>query len=198
MAELPDLVVVFGARSILSLTGIVMLVAGVWRVDRTWDEEGKKAYERAATSGGVSATEGSNLLRSVTIPQEDLDAAFPFPWKFLLGWFLYAVSYLFSVRGGASVDVTLWGILALVFSLALGVVASVPMGEAVKNRDNRRKSQLGMMFVLGWLLLTISTIGNNPDSPFLFCPLGGTLQPITVSCVLALFSLTLLLSQPFS
>jgi hypothetical protein len=42
----PDIVVPFGPRGILSLVGIVVLVAGVWYVDRVWDEKGSAAYER--------------------------------------------------------------------------------------------------------------------------------------------------------
>jgi hypothetical protein len=101
----PDLVVIFGARSILSLIGIDLLVAGVWYVDRTWDEEGSKAYAQAKSSGSTSK-EDTSLLNAVTIPQEALDAAFPFPWAFLLGWLLYGVAYFFSVDGGNGVEVT--------------------------------------------------------------------------------------------
>jgi hypothetical protein len=170
----PDLVVIFGARSILSLVGIALLVAGVWHVDRTWDEEGSKAYVQAASgTGSTTSKEGTSLLNAVTISQEALDAAFPFPWAFLLGWFLYGAAYLFSVNGGNGIAFTSWAVMGFLASLALGVIASVPMGEAVKNRDSEKKTKLGMMFVFTWLILTVATIAGNSGPCLLYCPLGG-------------------------
>ncbi len=48
----PDLIIEFGPRSLLSLVGILTLMSGVWYVDRTWDEKGAAAYERAKAKGG--------------------------------------------------------------------------------------------------------------------------------------------------
>jgi hypothetical protein len=171
----PDLVVIFGARSILSLIGIVLLVAGVWHVDRTWDEEGSKAYARAKSGSSTSKED-------VTIPQEALDAAFPFPWAFLLGWLLYGGAYFFSVDGGTGIEVTSWAAIGFLACLGLGVIASVPMGEAVKTRDNGKKTKLGMMFVASWLLLTVATIAGNGGPSFLYCPFGG--KPLLLSLLL--------------
>jgi len=42
-----DIFIEFGPRSILSIVGIITLIAGVWYVDRTWDEKGSQAYNRA-------------------------------------------------------------------------------------------------------------------------------------------------------
>jgi hypothetical protein len=170
----PDLVVIFGARSILSLIGIVLLVAGVWYVDRTWDEEGSKAYAYAqAVSSRSASKEDTSLLNGVTIPQEALDAAFPFPWAFLLGWLLYGIAYFFSVDGGSGIEVTSWAVIGFLASLVLAVIASVPMGEAVKTRDSVKKTKLGMMFVVTWLLLTGVTIAGNRGPSSLYCPFGG-------------------------
>jgi hypothetical protein len=194
----PDLVVIFGARSILSLIGIILLVAGVWHVDRTWDEEGSKAYEQAASNGstnksyaqavsnGSTSKEDTSLLNAVTIPQEALDAAFPFPWAFLFGWLLHGVAYFYSVDGGIGINVTSWAAIGFLSSLALAVIASVPMGEAVKSRDSGKKTKLGMMFVACWLLLTVATIAGNRGPCFLYCPIGGKplwLLIVQLSCV---------------
>ena len=55
-----------------------------------------------------------------------------------------------------------WNTIAAGFCLALGVIASVPMGEAVRNRQAKKKAILGMMFVLSWVALSVSTgLGNN-------------------------------------
>ena len=97
------------------------------------------------------------------IPQADLDAAFPLPWAFLLGWSLFGLSYfcpliptangsaLFS-RDSAS---SIWNIIAAIVCLAIGWIASVPMGDSVKTRNASKKTKLGMMFVASWLVLTI-------------------------------------------
>ena len=92
MAEnlLPDLLLVYGPRAVLSLSGIVTLVLGVWHVDRTWDEKGSKAYNRVAKESGST--------ENIKIPTKDLDDAFPFPWAFLLGWTMFAFSIFVSSR----------------------------------------------------------------------------------------------------
>ena len=164
MVVSPDLILAYGPRAFLSLTGIVTLVTGVWHVDRTWDEKGSKAYERAKkdSSGGT-----------VTIPTKDLDDAFPFPWAFLLGWAMFAISFLFPVDGSTAI-VTSPSILAAVgCSLALGVIASVPMGEAVRNRNGPRKAMLGMLFLLFWILLTVASSLANGKTATMFCPIGA-------------------------
>ena len=44
---IPDLIIQFGLRSLISLVGILTIIIGVWYVDRTWDEKGSAAYARA-------------------------------------------------------------------------------------------------------------------------------------------------------
>ncbi len=86
-----DLIIEFGPRSLLALAGIVTLVSGVWYVDRTWDEKGSAAYRRAKArvKGGSK----------VVVHEEELRAAFPFPIAFVVGWVLFALSYLFPTDG---------------------------------------------------------------------------------------------------
>ncbi len=135
-----DIFIEFGPRSILSLVGIITLISGVWYVDRTWDEKGSKAYERAKAK--------SSDPEKVIIPDEDLDAAFPFPIAFLIGWTLFAISYLFPTNGGNTMEFGTPNIVAVAFSLLLGIVASVPMGDAVRYRKAGKKMKLSMLFLL--------------------------------------------------
>ena len=148
----PDLLVpLASARSLLALAGAVTLVAGVWKADRTWDEKGSQAFERAKVS--LKRESGA----PVEIPSEELDRAFPFPWAFLLGWALYGLANLFSSDGGGpwwTVDINARSVASLAISLALGWIASVPMGEAVRFRDAGKKQKLSLLFVASWLLLT--------------------------------------------
>jgi len=154
----PNLIIEFGPRSILSLIGIITLIIGVWYVDRTWDEKGSAAYQRAKEKG-------NNL-------EKELDAAFPFPILFLLGWAIFAISYLFPTNGGNALDFSPMNIGAIIFSLILATVASVPMGDAVRYRKKSKKMKLSMMFLLSWIGLTITSglATNNGITSFL---LGG-------------------------
>ena len=158
----PDLVVVFGVRGLLALVGAVTIVAGVWHADRTWDEQGSAAYERAQTallqkkkeSGAASTAAAATLTGEAAIPEADLNAAFPFPWAFLLGWVLYSISNVFPTDGSLNVKPDARSIAAALISLALGWIASVPMGEAVRFRDAAKKQKLSLLFLGSWLLLT--------------------------------------------
>lgn len=161
---LPDLLLVYGPRAMLSLSGIVTLVLGVWHVDRTWDEKGSKAYNRVAKE--------SNSNEEIKIPSKDLDAAFPFPWAFLLGWTMFAVSYLFPVDGSFALRTSPSILAAVAFSLLLGIVASVPMGDAVRNRNATKKAILGMLFLLLWIMLTVATAAANGIVAMVCCPIG--------------------------
>jgi len=163
-AILPDLLLVFGPRSLLSLSGIVTLVLGVWHVDRTWDEKGSRAYQRVAKD--------KNTKEDVKIPAKDLDQAFPFPWAFLLGWTMFAASYLFSVDGSLNIVLTPSSVVGGVVSLLLGIVASVPMGDAVRTRNHARKAMLGMAFLVLWIALSVATMKNNGMVAMVCCPIG--------------------------
>ncbi|MFT7625755.1 MAG: hypothetical protein ACI9WU_004946, partial [Myxococcota bacterium] len=108
------------------------------------------------------------------ISKEDLDAAFPFPVAFLLGWALFALSYLFPTGGGAGMHLGVAELIAAAFSLALGVIASVAMGDAVRHRNASKKQKLSMAFGLSWVGLTIASglsAGLGAVS-FAFCGAG--------------------------
>ena len=158
MKQLP-----FGPRSHLALAALKTLVLGVWQVDRTWDEKGSRAYERAAKEAGK---------RKVVIPPKELDAAFPFPWAFLIGWGACALANLYPLDGSSEVAITTEGIVAAVASLALSIIASVPMGNAVRDRNASAKAKLGMSFVITWIILTCATVQSNPQVSPLYCPFG--------------------------
>ena len=164
---IPDIFIEFGPRSLLSIAGIITLVAGVWYVDRTWDEKGSQAYARAK----ANAKDPNN----VTILQKDLDAAFPFPIAFLIGWAIFAISYLFPTDGSSSMEFGIANIAAVIFSITLGIVASVPMGDAVRNRKAGKKMKLSMLFALSWVGLTVSSgyTAENGTLPFVLCGIGA-------------------------
>ena len=166
MQLIPDLLVNFGPRSLLALVGIITLIGGVWFVDRTWDEKGSKAYEKAKSKHSGDG--------EVIIPVEDLDAAFPFPIVFILGWIILAIAFLFPTNGSTAIELSPVNILGAVLCIALAFIASVPMGDAVRNRNASLKQKLSLAFVLSWIGLTIvSGFSANAGTPsFVFCALG--------------------------
>jgi hypothetical protein len=101
-----------------------------------------------------------------------LDAAFPFPIGFLSGWSIYAFSNVLSLDGLRKIAVTTNGLIAAGASLALAVIASVPMGDAVRNRKAKAKQALSMAFVAGWAALTYGTTQANKDVSPAFCITG--------------------------
>jgi len=146
LASIPTLLIENNERTFMALFGIVCIIAGVWYVDRTWDEQGSAAYNRVVMDEGRTD--------DIVIPEADLDAAFPFPWAFIMGWVILGISYLFSPNVDEK-EVSWPGIICLFLCIALGVIASVPMGDAVRNRNPPKKKQLGLMFVTSWILLSI-------------------------------------------
>ena len=81
--------------------------------------------------------------------------AFPIPWGFLVGWWLWGLSYIFPLDGTANVSPTPYGIVATVVCLAVSFVASVPMSDAVMNRLPKKKKILSLAFLIGWIVLGI-------------------------------------------
>jgi len=162
----PDIFIEFGPRSILSLIGIITIIGGVWYIDRTWDEKGSKAYERAQAK-----SKGSG---KATIPQKQKEAAFPMPIAFIVGWIIFAIAYLFPRSGGSSIEVSPPIIAAMIFCIILSFVASIPMGDAVMNRKGDKKKKLGMAFMLSWVGLTVATGLSSVlgTLTYVFCVLG--------------------------
>jgi hypothetical protein len=169
-ALIPDLVVPFEPRALLSLAGIVTLVLGVWYVDRTWDEEGSKAYARAAKE--------SKSKKDIVIPQNELEKAFVFPAAFLAGWLMYAVSNVLAVTG-LDLNISTSTGLAAGASLLLAWIASVPMEVAVRDRKADLKQKLGLSFVSSWILLTVATVQSSATAYAVY------LNPAGMVCIVA-------------
>jgi hypothetical protein len=122
---------------------------------------GSAAYKRAllnktsSTKEKETLTTKTSLTGAVDIPIKDLQDAFPFPTAFLIGWALFGVSYFSPMDGSSDFQVTWYALVAALICLALGWIASVPMGDAVMTRNGPKKAKLGLAFVSSWLLLTI-------------------------------------------
>jgi hypothetical protein len=169
-ALIPDLVIPFEPRALLSLVGIVAIVLGVWYVDRTWDEEGSKAYARALKE--------SKSKTDIVIPQNELEMAFVFPAAFLAGWLMYAVANVLAVTG-LDLNISTSTMLAAGASLLLAWIASVPMEVAVRDRKADLKQKLGLAFVSSWILLTVSTIQSSATAYAVY------LNPAGMVCIIA-------------
>ena len=91
------LYVMIGYRSMIALAGYLIMQIGLWHAENKWDEEGSTAYIKAGGEGVLTAAgvdpnepdpEGLEkvLFGDVTIPEDEMKAAFPVPWGFLVGW----------------------------------------------------------------------------------------------------------------
>ena len=125
----------------------------------------------------------ASSLTSNRIPEDKLKAAFPVPWGFLFGWWLWGISYLFPLNGSVNVNPTAYGIAACVICFFVSFIASVPMSDAVQNRIPKKKMMLSLMFLLGWIALGVlssldATAQTAEAEPYVWvlCMLG----PITI------------------
>lgn len=183
------LYLVIGWRSVIALLGYLIMQVGLWHAEHKWDEEGSAAFLEAAGKDAGSTPEeleGTQMGEGVKIPADKLKSAFPIPWGFLVGWWVWGLSYLFPLDGTSAVAPTAFGIVALLVSFAVSFIASIPMSEAVMNRNPKKKKMLSLMFLIGWILLGIMSAldvtsqlkGNSIDqfSCWVLCILG----PFTV------------------
>merc|ERR550539_957005 len=117
---------------------------------------GSQAYLKAAGKPtGLTPEEYEAMAMDATIPEDELNASFPMPWGFLVGWWVWGISYLFDINGKFEFSATPFGIIACVVSFAVSFIASIPMADAVKNRLPDKKKMLSLGFLIGWILLGI-------------------------------------------
>jgi hypothetical protein len=141
--------------------------------DRSWDEKGSAAYKKHAS---ITASNNTKQQETETkdstsasaplvsppkeplpqVPLEELQAAFPFPWAFLVGWTLLGTSYFCPLDGTSKPWIGSGAAMgAAAVCLALAWIASVPMGDAVMTRNGTRKLRLSMLFVSSWVVLVV-------------------------------------------
>lgn len=201
-ANFQAIYLVIGWRSMLALTGYFIMQVGLWHAEFKWDEAGSAAWCKAAgleVSASPEELEKSTL--EATIPEDELKAAFPVPWGFLVGWWVWGLSYLFPLDGSMEVDPSPFGIVAMIVCFFVSFVASVPMSKAVMYRDPKKKKMLSLMFLIGWILLGIMSaldvINQNGMSETLFND-GLAGQDISVASVWTcclLGPITIIISQ---
>jgi len=162
------LYVMIGWRSMIALAGYLIMQVGLWHAENKWDEEGSAAYIAAAgeevlKAAGIDVNEADPEelekveFGDVTIPEDKMKEAFPVPWGFLVGWWVWGISYIFPISGGGASDIdpTAYGIVACGVCFIISFIASVPMADAVMNRNDKKKKILSLCFLLGWIVLGI-------------------------------------------
>lgn len=195
-ADYDALRIFLGWRSMIALAGYLIMQVGLWQAETKWDEEGSAAYLEAA---GVDAADKAPealeaMTMEATIPDDKLKAAFPVPWGFLIGWWVWGISYLFPMDGSSDVEPTIFGIIACVVCFFVSYVASVPMSDAVMNRIADKKMKLSLAFLIGWITLGIMSaldVSKILDDEKYGKNYGRA--PVWVLCMLGPF--TIILSQ---
>merc|ERR1719361_1840537 len=100
LADYDTLAVFLGWRSLIAISGYLVMQIGLWYTENKWDEEGSQAFIKAAgQDAGATPEELEAMTMDATIPEDELKAAFPTPWGFLVGWWLWGLSYLFPMDG---------------------------------------------------------------------------------------------------
>lgn len=155
-----------GYRSAIALMGYLIMQIGLWTAELRWDEMGSKAYLEAAAKKVDAKVSGSlapeeldaiDFGDKVIIPDDKKKDAFPIPWGFLIGWWVWGLSYLFPLNGTSDINPTPYGMVATVVCFGVSFVASVPMSEAVMNRLPEKKKMLSLAFLLGWITLGVTS-----------------------------------------
>ena len=155
---------VLGFRAAVALLGYLVMQVGLWRAELRWDEMGSAAYLEVAdtkvnekVSGGMTPEEldAIDFGDDVVIPEDKKKEAFPVPWGFLVGWWVWGLSYILPIDGSFNISPTVYGIVATAVCFAISFVASVPMSDAVMNRLPKKKKLLSLAFLLGWITLGV-------------------------------------------
>ena len=130
---------VFGWRSMLALAGYLVMQVGLWKAENKWDEEGSAAYLKAAgkKSDDTPETLEGMLMGDVTIPADELKAAFPVP-----------CGGSSSAGGsGASATCSLW--------TARRTLSDQFRHRGVMNRLGKKKKVLSLLVLAGWITLGV-------------------------------------------
>lgn len=138
----PTMMIPLGPRSMLSLLGIFILMVGVWYVDGRWDERGTRIYKHLYPNPSSETKLDYNAFKPALV----------FPWGFILGWNMIGFSHLLNTTG---LQASIPGMFAFFFCFLLGIVASHPMAEAVRTRNEEKKKLLSLLFILSWMMLAI-------------------------------------------
>lgn len=167
--------------SAVALAGYLIMQVGLWNAEFKWDEEGSSAYLAAAKKDKSLTPEELEVMNmgDVSIPDDEKKAAFPVPWGFLIGWWVWGLSYLFPIDGTLNLAPTNYGNAALAVCLFVSYVASLPMADAVMNRLPSKKKMLSLLFLLGWISLGILSsldvkqqLGQSHGTVWVLCMLG--------------------------
>lgn len=218
----PDLVVILGPRSYLTLAGILTVVASLWYYERKWDEEGPAAYSEALENSGedyhivedgkkvkyVNNPDGSRDAISISteefkeddmveIPTEELSKAMPLPIGLIAGFGIWAVGMLFDNDGSTDIAFN-WNIFYLFFLPAIAFLIAYPIRKATVKRDlNLKKKAVSGVFLAVIFLVFCSIFDGNTDGSWPFCIFGGRWE-CTLGAIAYLDLPSVLQEKPFS
>lgn len=199
----PDVVIVWGIRSIMSLVGILTIVTFYWYTERKWDEEGAAAYERAVENapGGdysmveedgspkkkfVTNSDGSRDAISVAtedfkgdeieVPKGELEKAHSKQYGMIVGFTIWAISFLF-LPGSIQIYGG-WNISFILFLPVIVFLITSPIRTATIGRDvDLKKKAVSTVLVLAIWLCVSGIVDSRTNAPWFFCFFGGASIP---------------------
>jgi hypothetical protein len=199
----PDLTVIWCFRTILSMCGLLFLIAGLWIMEKQWDDQASQAYQRAKENGGGGdgdyqapdddkkpdvesndyqpAPDGDGTTTrtqqepepAVTVSPDELKAALPLPSAMVVGFGLWALSFIFDANGGFAFDVSGWNLSSMLLVVFIGYMVVSPMRKATWTRNIVLKKQSASVALLLTIVLAVTGRVENHISIWFFNMFGG-------------------------
>jgi hypothetical protein len=171
MSTTPDYVILFSARSIVSLVGILCICGGNWLADRVWDEQA--AVPTADADGDYRGMEQG---AGTDMPSLDrLQSVQGISYTAIAGWLLLAASFCLTRSDwfGMQTDLFVW--LGVILIVMIGLIQTVAVRKAMQERSMHQQRffflvTLGLGFVVEAAIADII----EPNAPVWMAPFGGT------------------------
>jgi hypothetical protein len=186
-----NLVILLGARALLSLTGIILLVVGNWLSDRLWDEQSDNndnstdsALYLNMPDADASTNDDSSFWKQISWNHihttlhrgnDPIGKKTLYSKITLTGWILLASSCTFSLHGWfAEEKLSSNMILRIVLILLLGIFHIFVLPKAMEARQvYRYRNQLSRILVMTYLGLGVLVCWHNPEPPLWLAPVGS-------------------------
>ena len=196
----PDLTVILCFRTFLSLFGLLFLIAGIWFMEKQWDDQGAQAYQRAKDNGGggdyqapdnedkkpdvesndyqpapdgTTTTPEQEQEPAVTASPDELFAALPLPKPLVAGFGLWALSFIFTANQGFGFNISGWSLTSVLLVVAIGYIVVFPMRKAAWTRNVVLKKQSTLNVMVLTTSLAITGKADNSLSLWFLSIIGG-------------------------
>jgi hypothetical protein len=195
-----NLAVVWGAREVTSLIGILITAGSSWYYARKWDEEGALAYEATleqatgadynvvdeegrpmkkfvthmdGSRDAISVSTEDNREDPIVVPTQALEEAIPIPHAMIIGLFFWTISFLFLPAQGPSTYAG-WNMVFVLFLPAMTVLFAFHIRKTTIERNlEYKKKAICLVFTMSIFLVVAGILDAETGAPWYFCFFGG-------------------------